>query len=165
MTDEDGVKAKLIQPLLPGILMAQMYIRSALYSQSPELRLKIIILFSRCRPARAAVLCRLQTMVALMNVQSSASMPMLLQLLSAAQEFSGICLRRSEKRVLNAINKNAKCVRYNVEDPSKPGKPTTRIKTAAEKIFVLVCQPSCLAECPCMKMVDYETAHLSHSVS
>lgn len=79
-----------------------------------------------------------------MDVQPCASMPVLLQLLSAAQEFSGICLRRSEKRVLNDINKNAGCVRYSVEDPSKPGKPTTRIKTAAEKIFVLVRHPSCL---------------------
>ncbi len=77
-------------------------------------------------------------MVALMDVQSCASMPVLLHLLSSAQEFSGICLRRSEKRVLNAINKNAKCVRYSVEESSKPGKPTARIKTAAEKIFVLV---------------------------
>ena len=83
-------------------------------------------------------------MVALMSVQSCASMPLLLQLLSSAEEFSGICLRRSEKRVLNAINKNAKCVRYHVEEPAKPGKPTTRIKTAAEKIFVLVRKLPCL---------------------
>ena len=83
-------------------------------------------------------------MVALMSVQSCASMPLLLQLLSSAEEFSGICLRRSEKRVLNAINKNANCVRYHVEDPAKPGRPTTRIKTAAEKIFVLVRKAPCV---------------------
>ncbi len=77
-------------------------------------------------------------MVALMSLQSSASMPQLLQLLSTAQEFSGICLRRSEKKVLNMINKSAECVRYHVEDASRPGKPTARIKTAAEKVFILV---------------------------
>ena len=83
-------------------------------------------------------------MVALMAVQHCASMPVLLQLLSTAQEFSGICLRRSEKRVLNAINKNTTCMRYHVEDPSRPGKPTARIKTAAEKVFVLVRRLPCL---------------------
>lgn len=77
-------------------------------------------------------------MVALMGVRPGASMPMLLQLLAGAQEFSGICLRRSEKKTLNAINRNAGCVRYPVEDPAKPGKATLRIKTAAEKIFILV---------------------------
>ena len=67
-------------------------------------------------------------------------MPVLLQLLSGAQEFHSICLRRSEKKVLNTLNKNVACVRYSVEDPDKPGKATPRIKTAAEKIFILVRQ-------------------------
>lgn len=79
-------------------------------------------------------------MVSLMRVQSGASMPVLLQLLAGAQEFHSICLRRSEKKVLNALNKKAACVRYPVEDPVKPGKATPRIKTAAEKIFILVCR-------------------------
>ena len=77
-------------------------------------------------------------MVGLMNVPPGASMPALLRQLAGAEEFSGICLRRSEKKVLNAINRNAECVRYHVEEPSKPGKATARIKTAAEKIFILV---------------------------
>ena len=89
-------------------------------------------------PTLLALLCRLNTMVALMHVPPGASMPALLQLMAGAQEFSGICLRRSEKKVLNAINRNAECVRYHVEEPSKPGKATARIKTAAEKIFILV---------------------------
>ncbi len=88
--------------------------------------------------ALLALLCRLNTMVALMNVPPGASMPTLLRLLAGAQEFSGICLRRSEKKVLSAINRNAECVRYHVEEPSKPGKVTVRIKTAAEKIFIVV---------------------------
>ena len=79
-------------------------------------------------------------MVSLIRVQSGASMPVLLQLLAGAQEFHSICLRRSEKKVLNTLNKNAACVRYSVEDPVKPGKATPRIKSAAEKILILVRQ-------------------------
>ena len=98
-------------------------------------------------------------MVTLMRVQPGASMPVLLQLLAGAQEFHSICLRRSEKKVLNALNRNAACVRYFVEDPVKPGKAMPRIKTAADKIFILVCQPRLapnLQMSPPSVLCDYE---------
>ncbi len=77
-------------------------------------------------------------MVSMMELPSHASMPMLISVLSRAEEFSGVCLRRSEKKALNSINKNKESTRYFVPEPSKPSKPKERIKTAAEKIFVLV---------------------------
>ena len=71
-------------------------------------------------------------MVSLMRVQSGASMPVLLQLLAGAQEFHSICLRRSEKKVLNAINRNAECVRYSCGGIlSSLARPYARIKTSS----------------------------------
>ena len=43
------------------------------------------------------MLCRLNTMNLLINLQHSASMPALLQLLATVQMLSGICLPRSEQ--------------------------------------------------------------------
>ena len=77
-------------------------------------------------------------MVRMMLLPGHAPMPALLHLLAGAEEFSGICLRRGEKKALNAINKDAGCVRFFVHEDGKPAKPRERIKTAAEKIFILV---------------------------
>lgn len=82
---------------------------------------------------------RLPTMVSLLEVPSHASMPTLISVLSHAEEFSGICLRRGEKKSLNSINKNEAAMRFFIPEASKPSKPKERIKSAAEKIFVLVC--------------------------
>ena len=77
-------------------------------------------------------------MVRMMLLPGHAPMPVLLRLLAEAEEFSSICLRRGEKKALNAINKDAGCVRFFVHEDGKPAKPKERIKSAAEKIFILV---------------------------
>ena len=77
-------------------------------------------------------------MVRMMLLPGHAPMPALLHLLAEAEEFSSICLRRGEKKALNAINKDAGCVRFFVHEDGKPARPMERIKTAAEKIFILV---------------------------
>ena len=80
-------------------------------------------------------------MARMLALPSHAGMPALLHLLSTAEEFAGICLRRGEKRALNAINKDAGCVRFSVlEEEARSGKPRERIKTPADKIFILVRQ-------------------------
>jgi hypothetical protein len=78
-------------------------------------------------------------MIKMMKISSHVGMPPLLWILSEAEEFAGICLRRSEKKVLNTINKDEHCVRYFVSQASRPSKAKDRIKTAAEKIFIMVC--------------------------
>ena len=90
------------------------------------------------KPSSLASLCRLPTMVRMMLLPGHASMSSLLHLLAGAEEFSSICLRRGEKKALNSINKDAGCVRFFVHEDGKPAKPKGRIKTAAEKIFILV---------------------------
>lgn len=77
-------------------------------------------------------------MARMLALPSHAGMPALLHLLSAAEEFADICLRRGEKRALNAINKDAGCVRFPVTEEGRPGKARERIKTPADKIFILV---------------------------
>jgi hypothetical protein len=78
-------------------------------------------------------------MIRMLALPSPAGMPALLALLAGAEEFGDICLRRGEKRPLNAINKDAACVRFCVPAEGRPGKPCERIRTPAHKIFILVC--------------------------
>ena len=143
-TQDAQDKCMSISPLEPGILMAQFYIRCALPVDSPQFSQPAI---APSQPAQHHILhngaaFRLPTMVSLLEVPSSASMPMLISILSQAEEFSGICLRRGEKKSLNSINKNDATMRFFIPEASKPSKPKERIKTAAEKIFILVCMPS-----------------------
>ncbi len=70
--------------------------------------------------------------------------PMVMTIAGSA-EFSGIKLRRSEKKPLNAINKGsnveggkAHAVRFCVPDPHKPQKTKERIGNGPEKIFIMV---------------------------
>ncbi|KAK9810502.1 hypothetical protein WJX72_011853 [[Myrmecia] bisecta] len=80
---------------------------------------------------------RLPTMINIVNVPDHASMPDLLDLIARSDEFSGIKLRRDQKKILNAINKG-QGVRFSVTDPAKPQKAKERISTAADKIFILI---------------------------
>lgn len=77
-------------------------------------------------------------MIRMMKVRSHAGMPTLLWVISEAEEFAGVCLRRSEKKVLNSINKNDDCMRFVVSEAARPAKAKDRIKTPAEKIFIMV---------------------------
>ena len=97
-------------------------------------------------------------MIRMRTLPSHAGMPALLQLLACAEEFGDICLRRNEKRALNAINKDAGCVRFFVPAEGRPGRPCERIRTPAHKIFILVrcarmhahaCTPVRMHECAC----------------
>ena len=88
---------------------------------------------------------RFKTMVAMCNTPSPAGLPQLLMTIARSAEFSGIKLRRSEKKPLNAINKGSgpekgksHAVRFCVPDPHKPQKTKERISTGAEKIFIMV---------------------------
>nr|AKI32384.1 DNA helicase [Watanabea reniformis] len=83
---------------------------------------------------------QLQTTIQMLAVPKHASMPDLLSLLARSQEFSGIKLRRGEKKVLNAINKSVGegRVRFCVPDPNRSQRPKERIATGPEKIFIMV---------------------------
>ena len=88
---------------------------------------------------------RFKPMVAMCNTPSPAGLPELLMTIARSAEFSGIKLRRSEKKPLNAINKGsssgsgkAHAIRFCVPDPHKPQKTKERISTNAEKIFIMV---------------------------
>ena len=89
---------------------------------------------------------RFKTMIAICDTASPANLPDLLMTIARSAEFSGINLRRSEKKPLNAINKgsggeNGKghSVRFFAPDARKPQKPKERISSSAEKIFIMVC--------------------------
>lgn len=86
---------------------------------------------------------RLPTMVELAACRAGGGMADLLWVIARSSELSGIKLRRSEKKVLNAVNKSED-VRYHVMNAGKPGKVADRISTAADKIFILV---SCCMLC------------------
>jgi len=84
-------------------------------------------------------------MVAMCNTPSPAGLPELLMTIAGSAEFSGIKLRRSEKKPLNAINKGSNveggkghAVRFCVPDPHKPQKTKERIGSGPEKIFIMV---------------------------
>ena len=89
---------------------------------------------------------RFKTMVAMCTTPSPAGLPELLMKIACSAEFSGIKLRRSEKKPLNAINKGsskvegskAHAVRFCVPDPNKPQKTKERINTGPDKIFIMV---------------------------
>ncbi len=88
---------------------------------------------------------RFKTMVDVCNTPSPAGLPELLMTIAGSAEFSGIKLRRSEKKPLNAINKGSNveggkghAVRFCVPDPHKPQKAKDRIRTGPEKIFIMV---------------------------
>lgn len=57
-----------------------------------------------------------------------------------SEELSNIHLRRSEKKVLNAINRceSSNEVRYHVPDAKNAAKPAQRIATPTHKILILV---------------------------
>ena len=86
-----------------------------------------------------------KTMKDICTISGQAGLPDLLMAVARSEELSGIKLRRSEKKPLNAINKGssnsadkAHNVRFCVPDPNKPQKAKERISTSAEKIFVMV---------------------------
>ncbi|KAL0055867.1 hypothetical protein WJX82_005206 [Trebouxia sp. C0006] len=88
---------------------------------------------------------RFKTMVDMCKTPSPAGLPELLMTIAGSAEFSGIKLRRSEKKPLNAINKGsnveggkAHAVRFCVPDPHKPQKTKERIGNGPEKIFIMV---------------------------
>ena len=88
---------------------------------------------------------RFKTMVDMCNIPSPAGLQELLMTIASSAEFSGIKLRRSEKKPLNAINKGsnvesgkAHTVRFCVADPHKPQKTKERIGSGPEKIFIMV---------------------------
>lgn len=85
-------------------------------------------------------------MIALLATPPHASMPDLLMLLASSQEFSGIKLRRGEKRVLNTINRSAGQgrIRFCVTDGGAAGRRKERITSGPEKIFLLVTAPTYL---------------------
>lgn len=59
---------------------------------------------------------------------------------SQSEELSNIHLRRSEKKILNAINRceSNNEVRFHVPDAKNAAKPAQRIATPAHKILILV---------------------------
>ena len=86
-----------------------------------------------------------KTMKDICMISGHAGLPDLLMAIARSQELSGIKLRRSEKKPLNAINKGSSstadkvhAVRFYVPDPKKSQKAKERISTSAEKIFVMV---------------------------
>ena len=88
---------------------------------------------------------RFKTMVAMCTTPSPAGLPELLMTIAQSAECSGIKLRRSEKKPLNAINKGgsaengkAHAIRFCVPDPHKPQKTKERISSGPEKIFIMV---------------------------
>ncbi|KAL4421686.1 hypothetical protein ABPG77_010630 [Micractinium sp. CCAP 211/92] len=80
---------------------------------------------------------RMKTMVSLCNAPKGAAIPDLIAILAGSAELSNIKLRRSEKKVINAINHSAG-VRYPLMNPAKPSKVLERVATGADKIFVLI---------------------------
>ena len=86
-----------------------------------------------------------KTMKDICMISGRAGLPDLLMAIARSEELSGIKLRRSEKKPLNAINKGSSstadkthAVRFYVPDPNKAQKAKERISTSAEKIFVMV---------------------------
>lgn len=86
---------------------------------------------------------KLHTMMELFKVRQAASMEDLLWVIAKSSELSSIMVRRSEKKVLNALNDAPESsIKYKVLDSKKsPRKVLKRVQEPCEKIFLLVgCQ-------------------------
>lgn len=79
-------------------------------------------------------------MIGLIGIPSRASLPDLLMVIVSSCEFDSIKLRRSEKKVLNEINRSQQDgrIRYCVPNPAKPDRHKERISSSPEKMFILV---------------------------
>lgn len=86
---------------------------------------------------------KLHTMMELFKVRHTASMEDLLWVIAKSSELSSIMIRRSEKKVLNALNDAPQSsIKYKVLDSKKsPRKVLKRVQEPCEKIFLLVCCP------------------------
>ena len=94
-----------IEPLQPGIIMAENYVR-------------------------------MPTMINICK-RSCPGIKDLIWIIAQADELNSIILRRSEKKVLNACNKND-ALAHHVMSTVKAAKVSDKITTAEEKIFVLI---------------------------
>ena len=86
---------------------------------------------------------KLHTMMELFKVRQTATMEDLLWVIAKSSELSSIMIRRSEKKVLNALNDAPETsIKYKVLDSKKsPRKVLKRVQEPYEKIFLLVrCQ-------------------------
>ena len=81
---------------------------------------------------------RFRTMQHVTLMPPRASIPDLLMIVCLSEEFSGIRLRRSEKKTLNSINRNSAALKYRVYKDPHSEKVKERITSGAEKIFILV---------------------------
>jgi len=84
-----------------------------------------------------------RTMSQALSFRGGGDIPSVLRLLASSHEFGEILLRRNEKRPLNDLNKAPGRLRFNVQDPSRPGKPLNRIQSAADKFVILTSLGEC----------------------
>eukprot|EP00898_Chlorokybus_atmophyticus_P002457 jgi/Chlat1/3211/Chrsp22S03497 len=96
--------------------------------------------FSPCEPGRlmARYYLSLRTMRIFVNAKPGSTLPDILTMLSLAEEFSWIRLRRHEKKVLNVINQDTSGrIKYPVVEGAA-SKPKKRLQTGPEKVVVLI---------------------------